>query len=172
MTKKHVYLGRFAPFHGGHARQLKKVIEIAGISNTLVLIGSSNAISKRTPYTYEDRAKIIKISFPKIEILPLPDGKPNLEYFDGSTNSLWLDNLERLAKERDEEFVFCGGSREDLEVLAEKFETCFLVDRFIAGEGLSATMVREAIVSKKTDELAKYVDRKAMSLILEKYIEL
>lgn len=87
------------------------MIEINGIDSVLVLVGSSNALNKRTPFTFEDRKKIVQISFPGVEILPLPDGKPGLEYFDGSTNDLWLDNLQRLAKERDEEFVFYGGEQ-------------------------------------------------------------
>lgn len=138
----------------------------------LILVGSSNSISKRTPYTFEDRAEIIRVSFPSLEILPLPDGKPNLEYFDGSTNGMWLDNIENLAKNRNEEFVFYGGSKEDLAVLSERFETKVLVDRFVEGEDLSATKIRDLIANKEIEELKKYVDEKAIKLILEKYINI
>jgi hypothetical protein len=108
-------------------------------------------------------------TLPFFRILPLPDGKPNLEYFDGSTNGRWLDSIENLANSRKEEFVFYGGSKEDLADLAERFETKVLVDRFVEGEDLSATKVRDHIIKKETEELEKYVDKKAIKLILDKY---
>ena len=169
MTTKHVYLGRFAPFHKGHLRLILKLIDKAGLENTLILIGSSNNVNRRTPYTFEDRAKIIKVSIPEIEILPLPDGKAGVEYFDGSTNDIWLDSLEKLAQERKEKFVFYGGSKQDLEILAERFETRLLIDRFSEGEGLSATKIRELIINRNITELEKYVESEAMDLIIKNY---
>lgn len=143
-----------------------------GAGEALVLVGSSNSISRRTPYSYEDRVEIIRMSFPKIEISPLPDGKPNLEYFDGSTNSIWLDSIEGLARERQEKFVFYGGSKEDLEILAERFETHLVIDRYRDGEGLTATQLRKMILEGKIEELKKYVDEKALVNILEKFQKL
>ncbi len=172
METKHVYLGRFAPLHNGHKRLILRLIERFGKEKVLILIGSSNSISKRTPYTYEDRAEILKASFPDLEVLPLPDGKPNLEYFDGSTNDLWLNNIDDLAKARKEKFVFYGGSEDDLKILSEKFETEVIIDRLGEGEGLSATIVRDLIVKNNVEELKKYVDEKAINLILEKYIKI
>jgi cytidyltransferase-like protein len=169
MTTRHVYLGRFAPFHKGHLRLILKLIAKVGRENILILIGSSNNVNKRTPFTFEDRAKIIKVSIPEIEILPLPDGKAGVEYFDGSTNDMWLDSLEKLAQERKEKFIFYGGSELDLEILAQRFETRLLIDRFEEGEGLSATKIRELIVNRNIKELEKFVESEAMDLIINNY---
>ncbi len=169
MTTKHVYLGRFAPFHKGHYRLVAKIVEREGVGNSLILIGSSNALNTRTPYSYEDRKKIIEVSFPGIEILPLPDAKADLLYFDGSTNEIWLDSLVKLAKERNEKFVFYGGSKEDLEILAERFETHTIVDRYGEGENLSATKVRELLLAGNVQELKKIVDPNAINLIINSF---
>ena len=83
--------------------------------------------------------------FPTVEILPLPDAQPELEFFDGSTNGVWLDQIEALAKKRGEIFVFVGGSKEDLAILGERFETKILRDSYKKGENISATKIREAM---------------------------
>ena len=169
MREKHVYLGRFAPFHNGHKKLLSALINKVDIKNVLVLVGSSNAISKRTPYGYEDRKKIIATSFPDIEILPLPDGKPNLEHFDGSTNEQWLKSIEELAMSRGERFKFYGGLEQDLKILAEKFETEILINRCDMKNVCSATEVRKLIEDKDYKNLEKFVDIKAMDLIINCY---
>lgn len=164
MTIKHVYLGRFAPFHNGHKLLLSELILQYGQQNVLVLIGSTNTINERTPYTFEDRRDIIRFSFPDIEVLPLPDGKPNLVYFDGTTNEKWLSNIEDIANARDEKFIFYGGSPADLEILARRFETKIIVSREILK--VSATEVRELIKNGELEKLASMVDPNALSHII------
>ena len=88
---------------------------------------------------------MITTIFPTVEILPLPDAQPELEYFDGSTNGAWLDQIRSLSNDRNEEFVFVGGSKEDLAILGERFETEVLIDRFGKDENISATKIREAL---------------------------
>ena len=167
MKTKHVYLGRFAPFHNGHKKLMSELVLRYGQESVLVLIGSTNTLNKRTPYTYEDRKEIIEVSYPDIEVLPLPDGKPNLEYFDGTTNDAWLDNIERIAAERGEKFVFYGGSELDLEVLSQRFETKVIVNREILK--ISATQVREAIENQDMDRIKELVDPKSVELVISKY---
>lgn len=167
MKTKHVYLGRFAPFHKGHILLLSELVSRYGQENVLVLVGSTNTLNKRTPYTYADRKEIIEVSFPDIEVLPLPDGKPNLEYFDGTTNEVWLDNIERIATARGEKFVFYGGSELDLEVLSQRFETRIIVSREILK--ISATQVREAIENKDMDRIKELVDPKSVELVTRNY---
>lgn len=164
MTIKHVYLGRFAPFHNGHKLLLSELVLRYGQQNVLVLIGSTNTINERTPYTFEDRREIIKISFPNLEVLPLPDGKPNLVYFDGTTNEKWLSSIEDIAKARDEKFIFYGGSPVDLEILAQRFETKIIVSREILK--VSATEVRGLIKNGELEKLADLVDPNAIALII------
>lgn len=166
MKTRYVYLGRFAPFHNGHKRLLSEMVRQFGSESVIVMIGSTNTLNARTPYIYEDRAEIIRVSFPEIEIIPLPDGKPNLEYFDGTTNEAWLDSIESIAREKNEEFIFCGGSRADLEVLATRFKTIVLVSR--QQINISATEIRKAIASGKIESLTEMVDSKAVELIVNK----
>lgn len=167
MTTKHVYLGRFSPFHLGHTRLLSKVIALTGVENCLVMIGSSDSINSRTPYTYEQREEIIKAIFPKIEIIPLPDANSNLEFYDGTTNDVWLDSIEKIAKLRDEKYIFYGGSKRDLEILAKRFETIVLIDRLANTKDISATTIRKLLAKGDLGSLKQLVDSKAIDLIIK-----
>lgn len=158
MRTKYVYLGRFSPFHKGHQNMVEKMVAAHGSDNVLIMVGSSNAYNERTPYTFEERKKMINTLFPDIEVIPLPDGKPGLVYFDGSTNDVWLSNIQKIEAEINSSFVFYGGSAEDLEVLAERFKTIILVDRKTCFEGLSATLIREALKTNNQETLDKYLD--------------
>lgn len=171
MKTRYVYLGRFAPFHLGHKRLLENIIGAHGSDMVLIMIGSSNAISKRTPYTYETREKMIKSVYPNLEVIPLPDSKPDLEYFDGSTNGAWLDSIEKLSKARNETFVFCGGSKDDLEVLSERFDVEVVVDRF-AGKSMSATLVRQLIFDNKKKRLERMVDAQILDIVINQFIKI
>jgi len=145
MTRKYVYLGRFSPFHLGHEMLLKAANENFGEGNCLIMVGSSNSLNERTPYSFESRVKMIKTIFPNVEVIPLPDVQPEKVLFDGSTNTEWLDGIKKIADQRDEEFVFVGGCAEDLEILAERFKTHILVNREVEGKKMSATKIREAL---------------------------
>ncbi len=53
-----VFIGRFQPFHHGHAKVIETALESA--NHVIVLIGSSNrARDWYNPFTYEERASII-----------------------------------------------------------------------------------------------------------------
>lgn len=151
-------MGRFSPFHLGHERLLGMAIKRFGAENCLVLIGSSDSLNERTPYSFEARKQMIQTVFPKIEILPLPDIQPKLIFFDGSTNNLWLESIKRLAKARNEKFAFLGGAEDDLKILSESFETIILTDRFGIGENVSATKIREALKMINPKNLEKVIN--------------
>jgi cytidyltransferase-like protein len=142
----HVYLGRFAPFHDGHKMLLTKLIKKFGVKNCLVLIGSSNILDKRTPFTPEHRLEMVKKHFPDIKILTFPDV---------GEDELWLKNLKKLEAKFKTKFIFYGGSPEDLDVLARQFETHVLVNRHKEGMGISATKIRKSLV---LTDLGKDID--------------
>lgn len=81
MSKKYKYLvfiGRFQPFHNGHAKVIKKALELA--EHVIVLIGSSNAArSWRNPWTYGERKDFIwqwymeQFTEATLSIEPIPD---------------------------------------------------------------------------------------------------
>lgn len=162
MNNTAVFLGRFAPFHKGHSVLLDIMIKNKGVSNCLIMIGSSNTLNERTPYTYEQRAEMIKAIYPEIKIMPLPDGKAGLVYFDGSTNDIWLDNIEKVQQDLNSDFVFYGGSKEDLLVLSERFKTVVLFDR--SKNKAAATNVRKALMENDTQMLEKLLDPKVIPL--------
>lgn len=133
---KHVFLGRFAPFHEGHKILLIKLVSNFGINNCIVMIGSSNVINDRTPYQPEERKEMIKEIFSKIKIIYIPDVGDDI---------LWLENLKKLEKEMNEKFIFYGGSLKDLEVLSREFKIIVLVDRLTEGKGISGTKIRSEL---------------------------
>lgn len=73
-----VFIGRFEPFHNGHAAVLQKALSLA--NNVLVLVGSAHTPRTiKNPWTYGEREAMITASFPldrvsrKLEIRPLRD---------------------------------------------------------------------------------------------------
>src|SRR5277367_4783285 len=54
-----VFIGRFSPFHNGHAEVLKRALETSNL--VLVLVGSSgNARTTKNPFTFEEREAMIR----------------------------------------------------------------------------------------------------------------
>jgi len=78
-TVKGLFVGRFQPFHLGHLKAIKWILERC--ENITVVIGSSQeSFTKRNPFTYEERKKMIKRSLEKesvkeeqFEIIGIPD---------------------------------------------------------------------------------------------------
>lgn len=155
-----VLVGRFSPLHLGHQMVIDYMINNHGVENCLVLVGSSNSISKRTPYTYEERSKMIHALYPKLKVRPLPDVEPELEYFDDNTNEAWLSIVEDIIRKFGDEFVFYGGSLKDLEVLSQRFNVKVAVDRNTDGKGISATKIREKIAINDLNDVGKFVNKK------------
>jgi nicotinamide mononucleotide adenylyltransferase len=164
-----VYLGRFAPFHKGHQMVVKKIVEEFGVQNCLIMIGSSNSYNERTPYTFEMSKEMIESVYPEINIIPLPDMKPALIYFDSTTNDEWLEQLKKIEEEYRAKFTFVGGSPEDLEVLTLGFPTKLIVDRKARDNSLSATQVREALERNDLPGLAMTLDEKVVPLAISGY---
>lgn len=97
-----VFIGRFEPFHIGHAEVVTKALELA--ERVIILVGSSNQPRTiKNPWTFFDRKEMIKSVFPKecadgsydahrprISILPLRDFR--------SDNNIWAANVQRLVE--------------------------------------------------------------------------
>jgi bifunctional NMN adenylyltransferase/nudix hydrolase len=74
-----VYIGRFNPFHLGHAHVLRNALETSKL--TIVLIGSSGqSRSLKNPFTFKERKSMIQhwftaqdLSHTELQILPLRD---------------------------------------------------------------------------------------------------
>lgn len=94
-----VFIGRFQPFHSGHAAVIRQASEIS--DNVLILIGSSEqARTIRNPWTYSERAGMIHQSFVNDS-----NFKANLHtdyILDVYDNSQWLNQVQH--KVRDHEY--------------------------------------------------------------------
>jgi nicotinamide mononucleotide adenylyltransferase len=161
------FVGRFAPIHIGHQMIIDGMVEKFGVKNCLILVGSSNSYNERTPYTFEEREKMIKTLYPEINVYPLPDMKPDLLYFDGTTNDAWLNQIKRTEKQLNAKFIFFGGSKNDLAVLSQKFKTFILIERAKKGLNISGTKVRETLDKGDMDELKRLVDQKILNMVIQ-----
>lgn len=67
-----VFIGRFQPFHNGHARVVSEALKQS--KNVLVLVGSAgSARNTRNPFTYEERREMIHSGHPRIIVRPIYD---------------------------------------------------------------------------------------------------
>ncbi len=155
-----VQLGRFAPYHLGHQMVTEAMIQRHGIENCLIIIGSSNVLNDRTPFTFEQRKYFIQNIFQDIKIISIPDINPEVNQFEIKTLDTWLNEIEKLETKLEARFKFYGGSQEDLRYLSKVFETEVIVDRKSKGKNISATKVREAIIKKDIGSLINFVNPK------------
>lgn len=78
-----IVLGRFQPFHLAHEAMVHEVI--ADGLTPIIIIGSSNVLNERNPYTFNQRHDMIGLIFPNIIRLAVPDCD---EY------NKWYNNVE------------------------------------------------------------------------------
>lgn len=148
-----VHLGRFAPYTKGHETMTQAVIDQVGAENTLVLIGSSNKVNARTPYTAEQREAMIQSVFPDIQIASIGDSNATSVELEISRIEWWYEQVRKLQTQMRGRFVFFTGDLADLSYLdGTEFEYREAFPRDTVGKGISATAAREAIQSN--DELA------------------
>ncbi len=166
-----VQLGRFAPYHRGHQLITEQVIRRHGVENTLIIVGSSNSLNERTPFTYEQRKALIQKVYPEIQVVPLEDINPALALHSESTIPLWLEQIRRIQAEIGVIFKFYGGCEHDLRFFHDDFDSEVVVDRETAGEGISATQVRELLRQKAYDALKKVMDERVIADAIAYYHE-
>ena len=91
-----VFVGRFQPFHNGHLKVVKWIIEKYG--KILIVIGSiQENRTEKNPLTFEERKKMIKSVFLEKDIknFKIVGVSDNIE------DSLWIKNVLREIKEKD-----------------------------------------------------------------------
>ena len=92
MTKKYdlaVFIGRFQPFHLGHMAVINEALSLA--TKVAIIVGSAGSSrSHRNPFTYDERVKMIRDSFPedssRLFFAPVEDTIYNDE--------LWVKNVQ------------------------------------------------------------------------------
>lgn len=93
-----VYIGRFNPFHNGHAHVLKHALETSKL--VILLLGSAGlARSLKNPFTFDERREMVSrwlatADIPdgvQVVIAPLRDFPYN--------NAMWIRNVQRTVKD-------------------------------------------------------------------------
>ena len=161
-----VQLGRFCPYHLGHAKVTDAIIGRHGAENTTVIVGTANRITERTPFSFEVRKKIIETLYPDIEILPLNDYKPAPGQHWEATIPSWFQRIKKVLAHKEGEYRFYGGSPRDLEILSREFDTEVIVDRVREGNQITATKIREAMARGELDLLAELVDERIIPILM------
>ncbi len=81
-----VFLGRFQPFHKGHAR----VIEKRNDDDFAVAVGSAEkSREEENPLSFEERKEIIRECFPELEVIEVQDTEKTPK-----GNRIWAEKLE------------------------------------------------------------------------------
>lgn len=78
MFRKGLVIGRFQPFHNGHAYLIRTSLTIA--ERIVIAIGSSNIHDRENPFSYKERNRMVELFLQKegiqeriVTIFPLPD---------------------------------------------------------------------------------------------------
>lgn len=90
-----VFIGRFAPFHKGHLQTIRQLILDEQIDRVVCVLGSSDKLDLRNPWTPAVRELMIRDSLSPDENKKL--GTVSLKDF--GNDDIWTDNLVRLVRE-------------------------------------------------------------------------
>lgn len=98
MTKEFnalTFIGRFSPFHNGHASVVEEALSRA--EQVIIVVGSSfTPRNARNPFTFEERKTMIKAVFPQPEVVvvPVADYPYDENKWIASVQSLVYSNLK------------------------------------------------------------------------------
>ena len=85
-------IGRFQPFHNGHARLIRAGLDIA--DTVIVGVGSAQeSRTKRNPFSFKEREEMILKEFPSAIVVPINDHDHPSDDFS------WGDHLMKILKE-------------------------------------------------------------------------
>src|SRR5271154_3994056 len=168
-----VFIGRFSPFHNGHAEVLKRALETSNL--VLVLVGSSGqARTTKNPFTFEERRAMIHAYQAQTSRLRDPnyDSKELLGdhgilviepiYDHPYNDNAWIAGVQAIVNKvkaeraglTPETPVYLTGSDRDqstwyLKAFGDFFQMD-LVTNHSAGLDLSATKIRDILFGKET----------------------
>jgi len=148
---------------------IDKLIGMFGNENCLIIIGSSTSFNKRTPFTYAARKKMIKILYPEIKIVGLPDTNPDNERYNPEKMNIWIGMVKKLERASQSKFAFYSGSDGDIEYLKGSFPVRILVNRLKEGKRISASAIRNSLEKGKKKEIAKLIDAKILDIAVEQF---
>ena len=156
-----VVLGRFQPLHKGHQLIIDKSLKEC--SKVVILISSSQeSRTYKNPLTFLERKKLIELVYPNITILPLKD-------LGVGNNCLWGDYIVNFLKEHnvDMDAFYTGEEERRLNWFDNYNKPNFKIVSLSKKEvNISASLIRDMIISSNYDELSKYVDSRIISDLL------
>ncbi|NDK10184.1 adenylyltransferase/cytidyltransferase family protein [Candidatus Gracilibacteria bacterium] len=163
MEKYGLIIGRFQPLHIGHKLLIQKSLEQN--IKTIVLIGSSETLDEKNPYSFELRKQIMNSEYENrgLIIQNLPDYKSDTE---------WIAKiLEYIPKESTHIEVYCGDKKNDSAVLVlQKLGNLlpFDIDIFEIPRSIlpiSATQIRDWIRDKNISKLSEFLGKATLKIL-------
>lgn len=171
-----VYIGRFNPFHLGHAHVLRNAIETSKL--VVILLGSAGlARSLKNPFVYEERKAMIRqwISsevaagrMPNdvmVQIAPLRDYPYNNALWIRSVQKKVKDILTTFCRERDTiltDIRITGSDRDEstwyLKAFPQWKQALVSEHRYNGTGELSATQIRDILFGKNVNDVTQLLD--------------
>ena len=146
--KRALYIGRFQPFHLGHAYALSQITE----PEIIIGIGSSQYSRTDTnPYTFEERKLMIERAWNKkdVSILPIPDIH---------NESQWVEHVVHITGPLD--VIYTGNAW-----VKELFEKAgYTVQELMIQHPYSGTKIRQ-LITQHSDEWKKMVHTEIIPII-------
>lgn len=154
-----IFIGRFEPFHHGHAAVLERALKLA--DRVIILIGSANTPrSTRNPWNVSEREVMIRAAFEadtsRIIVKPLRDHLYN--------DALWVSDVQRIVS--DVISVAKDTKKEELKIGMighHKDQSSYYLNMFPQWqqvsahnvEGVSATDLRDYLFANEQNDLGK-----------------
>lgn len=150
-----IIIGRFQPFHNGHLCLVEHAFSIA--KHLIIVIGSHNApASIRNPWNTQEREAFVKKSLQKfglerLSIIPISDSAYNFND--------WIIRLQQKIANitGDSKIAIVGHYKDDTSYYLNYFPQWSLDTLPTQADGISATIIRNAVFENKLDEIKKYI---------------
>lgn len=160
MNSLSVYIGRFSPFHLGHAEVLSRALSSS--SDVLLLIGSvGQARNIKNPFTFLERKEMVEgwykeqpKNLGRLHILPLEDFPYNDQKWMREvqkTVEAKYTEIRKLYGQISTEIKLTGANRDDSSWYLRMFGNYFtldVVESTKAGFGLNATTIRTSLFER------------------------
>lgn len=153
MKKVSIYIGRFSPFHNGHAEVLNRARRVSDL--VIVLIGSANkAKNPKNPWSFDERAKMIEAynetkSGCPVVIRQIRDFPYNDQKWITNVHNVINNTIDSLDFDKSQLDIRITGADRDSTTFYLKFFPEFKLDLveedFEVSKHLNATSVREIL---------------------------
>lgn len=152
MSELTVYIGRFNPFHSGHAEVISRALSRS--KNLIILVGSSGlARSIKNPFTYFERKEMIEGWLNKthsdvnVRILPLYDYPYNDDMWIAQVQEL-VETEQKLMGLENVQPTLIGSNKDEstwyLQVFGNYFKLDLIEPSRINGINIDATKIRDS----------------------------